>query len=99
MEKSIGFEFDSYMREIFQMEEVDIQTYSPLALAYIGDSVYDVVIKSLVLNQGNRQVQKLQDVRKDRLPCTDLHKGEGSCRRNKLQRLHSVQAGLPIQGY
>ena len=28
-------------------------------MAYIGDSIYDLIIKSLVLNQGNRPVQKL----------------------------------------
>ena len=58
MEKSVSFELDSYMREVFQMEEVDINTYSPLALAYIGDSIYDVIIKSLVINGGNKQVNK-----------------------------------------
>ena len=57
MEKSV--EFDSYMREIFQMEEVDIHTYSPLTLAYIGDSIYDLIIKSIVINGGNKQVNKL----------------------------------------
>lgn len=59
MEKSIGFEFVSYMNELFQMEEVDIREYSPLTLAYIGDCVYDLVIKSLVINGGNKQVNKL----------------------------------------
>ena len=59
MEKSIEFEFDSYMHEIFQMQEVDIQSYSPLALAYIGDSIYDLIIKSLVISHGNKQVNKL----------------------------------------
>lgn len=59
MEKSIEFEFDSYMHEIFQMKEVDVHTYSPLTLAYIGDSIYDLIIKSLVINQGNKQVNKL----------------------------------------
>ena len=59
MEKSIGFEFVSYMNEVFQMEEVDIREYSPLTLAYIGDCVYDLVIKSLVINSGNKQVNKL----------------------------------------
>ena len=59
MEKSIGFEFVSYMNELFQMEEVDIREYSPLTLAYIGDCVYDLVIKSLVVNAGNKQVNKL----------------------------------------
>ena len=59
MEKSVGFEFDTYMQEIFQMEEVDISSYSPLTLAYIGDSIYDLIIKTLVINQGNKQVNKL----------------------------------------
>ena len=48
-----------YMQELFQMKEVDIKEYSPLALAYIGDAVYELVIRSLVLSEGNRQVQKM----------------------------------------
>ncbi len=59
MEKSIGFEFDSYMQEIFHMEEVDISSYSPLTLAYIGDSIYALIIKSIIVNRGNKQVNKL----------------------------------------
>lgn len=59
MEKSVGFEFVSYMNDLFEMEEVDIREYSPLTLAYIGDSIYDLIIKSLVVNQGNAQVNKL----------------------------------------
>lgn len=59
MEKGVKWEFDSYMQEIFQMKEVDVREYSPLDLAYIGDCIFDLVIKSLVLNEGNQQVQKL----------------------------------------
>ena len=59
MEKRVKWEFDTYMQELFQMKEVDIKEYSPLTLAYIGDSIYDLIIKSLVVNEGNRQVQKL----------------------------------------
>lgn len=59
MEKSIGIDKRSYMKELFQMEEVDINNYSPLTLAYIGDSFYDLIIKSLVINRGNKQVKKL----------------------------------------
>ena len=59
MEKSIDWQFESYMQQIFQMQEVDIREYSPLTLAYIGDSIYDLIIKSLVVNEGNKQVQKL----------------------------------------
>ena len=59
MEKSVEWGFDTYMQEVFQMKEVDIKEYSPLTLAYIGDCIYDLIIKSLVINEGNRQVQKL----------------------------------------
>lgn len=59
MDKSIEWQFDSYMQELFQMQEVDVKTYSPLVLAYMGDCIFDLVIKSLVINQGNKQVQKL----------------------------------------
>ena len=59
MEKGVSFELDTYMQEVFHMQEVDIHTYSPLALAYIGDGIYDLVIRTLVINAGNKQVQKL----------------------------------------
>lgn len=62
MEKGINWQFDSYMRELFQMREADIKEYSPLTLAYIGDSIYDLVIKSLVVNRGNQPVQKLHQM-------------------------------------
>ena len=59
MEKSVIWQFDSYMQEMFQFKEVDIKEYSPLTLAYIGDGIYDLIIRSIVINKGNKQVQKL----------------------------------------
>lgn len=59
MEKGIEWELDFCMQELFQMQEVDIRTYSPLALAYLGDCIFELVIRSLILNQGNKPVQKL----------------------------------------
>ncbi len=59
MEKGIGFDWKSYMREELGMQEVNIDNYSPLTLAYIGDCVYDLIIKTLVISEGNRQVKKL----------------------------------------
>jgi len=53
------WQFDSYMQELFQLKEVDIKEYSPLTLAYIGDGIYDLIIRTLVINKGNKQVQKL----------------------------------------
>ncbi len=59
MEKSVEWQFDSYMQEIFQLREVDISEYSPLTLAYIGDSIYDLIMKSIVVNHGNKPVNQL----------------------------------------
>ena len=59
MEKSVMWQFDSYMQETFQLKEVDIKEYSPLTLAYIGDGIYDLIIRTIVVNRGKKQVQKL----------------------------------------
>ncbi|HOQ07165.1 MAG TPA: Mini-ribonuclease 3 [Clostridiales bacterium] len=37
----------------------DINTYSPLALAYVGDAVYELYIRTLLLSKGNAPVHKL----------------------------------------
>ena len=38
----------------FDCKDVDIRTYSPLTLAYIGDAIYDLVIRTIVVERGNR---------------------------------------------
>ena len=38
---------------------MDIKTYSPLALAYIGDGVFDLVIRSVVVGKGNTRANQL----------------------------------------
>lgn len=54
MEESVG-SFLSLMREMFSFEKRDLRTYSPLTLAYIGDAIYDLVIRTLVVENGNCQ--------------------------------------------
>ena len=39
---------DAYIKKKFEVPDVDIRTYSPLTLAYIGDGVFDLVIRSVV---------------------------------------------------
>lgn len=43
----------------FSCGEIDIRTYSPLALAYIGDAIYDLVIRTIVVGRGNTSANKL----------------------------------------
>ena len=59
MEESIKKSLADSISECFEIQEVDIRTYSPLALAYIGDCVFDLIIKTLVMNEGNQPVQKM----------------------------------------
>lgn len=55
MEKSL----DELLKENFQMKEASAKSYSPLVLAYIGDGIYDLVIRTVVVNRGNTQANKL----------------------------------------
>lgn len=58
MEKSLD-SFLTYLEEQFALEDVDLRTYSPLTLAYIGDAVFDMVIRTLVVRKGNCPPNKL----------------------------------------
>ena len=50
---------NDYINEKFDMTSKDIRTYSPLTLAYIGDAIYDLVIRSVLVNRGNTAVNNL----------------------------------------
>lgn len=57
MEESISLLEQIRIR--FQCREVDIRTYSPLTMAYIGDAIYDLVIRTVVVERGNRSANDL----------------------------------------
>ena len=57
MEESVSLL--SFIKESFDLKEVDIRTYSPLTLAYIGDAVYDLIIRTVVVGRGNTSANKL----------------------------------------
>lgn len=59
MEKGIEWQFDACLREAFQIPTGKTREYSPLVLAYLGDAVYDLIIRTIVVGKGNRQVNKL----------------------------------------
>ncbi len=43
----------------FACRPVDVRAYSPLTLAYIGDAVYDLVIRTVVVERANRAANEL----------------------------------------
>lgn len=57
MEESITI-LEAIKRD-FDCKDVDIRTYSPLTLAYIGDAIYDLVIRTIVVERGNRSANNL----------------------------------------
>ena len=54
MEKGLEF-----LKETFDLQTQDMKTYSPLTLAYIGDAIYELVVRTVLVERGNTQVKKL----------------------------------------
>ena len=50
---------DRLIREVFGTEALAADSYSPLTLAYIGDCVYELTIRTLLVDRGNAPVNKL----------------------------------------
>ena len=41
------------------LDDINITDYSPLTLAYIGDGIYEIVIRTVIVDEANRQVNKI----------------------------------------
>lgn len=51
------------LHQLFHLEDKDLRTYSPLTLAYIGDGVYELVIRTILVKRqlsGKPASQKSQ---------------------------------------
>ena len=58
MEKSI-ISLEDSLDTIFGLSSKDWKLYSPLTLAYLGDAVYEMVIRTICVKRTNMQTQKL----------------------------------------
>ena len=58
MAEGVIFKMEA-LRESFGFQDADLWTYSPLTLAYIGDAVYELVIRTLLVKHGNAQTNWL----------------------------------------
>lgn len=52
-------DFIGIIRQMLDVKQFDVMSYSPLTLAYIGDDAYDLVIRTYLLGKGNMPVNKL----------------------------------------
>ena len=55
MEDSLRMIADS-----FPLDAQKVRTYSALSFAYIGDSVYDLIIRTMITTRGNTKPKKAQ---------------------------------------
>lgn len=51
------------MAAAYPMQKWNPNGYSGLPLAFIGDGIYELVIRTLILNKGNTQVKKIHNRR------------------------------------
>ena len=58
MEKSI-ISLEDSLDTVFGLSSKDWKLYSPLTLAYLGDAVYEMVIRTICVKRTNMQTQKL----------------------------------------
>ena len=56
MEKSVGIGLEPFIRKIPGMKQIDPKQCSPLVLAYVGDCVFDLIVKTMVVGRGNEPV-------------------------------------------
>ncbi len=54
-----GLSFLGQIKKEFECKEVDVRAYSPLTLAYVGDAVYEVVIRTVIAERANRAANEL----------------------------------------
>lgn len=47
-----------YFKDVLGISDVNPKNYSPLALAYIGDSIFDVMIRTIEVSRVNMQANK-----------------------------------------
>ena len=47
------------INEFFDLKPQDVRMISPLTFAYIGDCIYDLVIRTIVVGKGNTSVNSL----------------------------------------
>ena len=59
MEESLTQNLTESIKNVLGLKEISPAQLSPLVLAYIGDSIFDLVITYLLDTKGNMQVNKL----------------------------------------
>lgn len=112
MEKGIdGLGLPAQIHGVFGGGEADIRTYSPLTLAYIGDAVFEMIIRTLIVEQGQRAANTLHK-HTTRIVCAQTQaklidavyehlteEEQDIYRRGKNTKLHSTAKNASLSDY
>mgnify|MGYP000057835924 CR=1 FL=1 len=58
------------LKELFDLKDADLRTYSPLTLAYIGDGVYELVIRTILVKKS--ELSGKSSPQKSQQPCKSI---------------------------
>ncbi|MBB5265352.1 ribonuclease-3 family protein [Catenibacillus scindens] len=50
---------DEHFRAMFGLKVPDVRAFSPLTLAYLGDAVFEIIVRTIVVEHSNAPVNKL----------------------------------------
>lgn len=78
------------IRALFALPGGDVRAYSPLTLAFLGDAVYELVIRTKIVEQGNRPPKQLH------LASSKLVKAETQSRMVELLVEHLTEEELVV---
>ena len=92
------------IRQKFVCDRVDIRTYSPLTLAFVGDCIYDLVIRTIVVERGNTapgvlHTKKSSIVKADALMEELTAEEQAVYRRGRNAHSHSAAKNASIGDY
>ncbi len=74
------------VRKVFDLSGRDIRTYSPLTLAFLGDAVYELAVRTVIVERGSRPPKELH------LASSCLVKAETQSRMAELLREELTEA-------
>ena len=59
----LNLDLAAAVRENFEVSGEPMNRYSPLTLAFMGDSVYEIIIRSIVVQEANRPAGQLNKIK------------------------------------
>lgn len=82
--------FDLLLENSFHLKKKDFSQYSPLTLAYVGDAVYELVVRTVLVKRGNTQTARLHQ------KATDLVRAGAQARLIQTLLPHLGEAELAV---